>query len=71
MWEKLVTVEPLYNEGPWDHENHLVISSFSLYHGKKQRNIKSWDQQNDLVKRGFVISDLFITSSTVQGSSVL
>ena len=29
---------------------------------KQQRNIKSWDQQNDLVIRGFCyISDLFIT----------
>ena len=28
---------------------------------KKQRNIMTWDQQNYLVIRGFVISDLFIT----------
>ena len=36
-----------------DHENYLVISGFLLYQGKKTRNIKSWDQQNDLVIRGF------------------
>ena len=23
--------------GPWDHENYLVISGFSLYQGKKQK----------------------------------
>ena len=54
-------MEPLYNEVLGTMKNYLVISGFSLYEGKKQRNIKSWDQQNDLVIRGFVISDLFIT----------
>ena len=40
--------------GPWDHENYLVITGFSLLSGlKKQRNIKSWDQQKYLVIRGF------------------
>ena len=34
------TVEPRYNEGPWDHENYLVISGFSLYQGKKTKNYK-------------------------------
>ena len=60
------TVEPLYNEvlgimkitmlyqvsGP----NSLYFFVFYPdipYQGKKQRNIKSWDQQNDLVIRGF------------------
>ena len=41
------TVEPRYNE---------VLGTMkitSLYQGKKQRNIKSWDQQNYLVIRGF------------------
>ena len=33
--------------GPY--ENYLVISGISLYQGKKQRNIKSWDQQNYLL----------------------
>ena len=44
--------------GPWT-RHYLVISSFSLYQGKKQRNIKSWDQQIYLVIRVFfVITDL-------------
>ena len=52
--KKKITVEPRYNErGPWDHKNYLVISGFSLYQGKKQRNIKSWDQQIYLVIRRF------------------
>ena len=34
------TVEPRYNEGPWDHENYLVISGFSLYQGKKTKKYK-------------------------------
>ena len=39
--------------GPWKLPN-LVISGFLLYiRVKIQRNIKSWDQQNDLVIRGF------------------
>ena len=29
------------------------MSGFSLYQGKKTKNIKSWDQQNYLVIRGF------------------
>ena len=45
------TVKPRYNEalgtmkitllyqGPWDHENYLVISGFSLYQGKKNKEI--------------------------------
>ena len=44
---------------PWDHENYLAISGFSLYDSlKKQRkNMKTWDQCNYLViKRVFVIS---------------
>ena len=49
------TVEPHYSVvPPWDHENYLVISCFSLYQGKTpQRNTKSWDQPNYLVIRGF------------------
>ena len=26
--------------GPWDHENYLVISGFSLYQGKKIKKYK-------------------------------
>ena len=45
----MCTVRPLYNE---------VLGTMKitlLYQGKKknQRNIKSWDQQNDLILRGF------------------
>ena len=42
------TVEPRYNavlEGPWN----MLLSGVPLYQGKKQRNIKSWDQQNYLL----------------------
>ena len=34
------TVEPHYNEGPWYHENYLVISGFSLYQGKITKKYK-------------------------------
>ena len=53
------TVEPRYNEVLGTMKNYLVISGFSLYQVshyirvKKQRNMKSWDQQNYLVIRGF------------------
>ena len=33
------TVEHHYKQGPWDHENFLVISGFSLYQGKKKKYI--------------------------------
>ena len=36
----LCTVEPCYKRGPWDHENYLVISGFSLYQGKKTKKYK-------------------------------
>ena len=35
----LDTMEPLYKD-PWDHENYLVISGFSLYQGKKTKKYK-------------------------------
>ena len=55
-------MEPLY-QGPWDHENYLVISGFSLYQGKKQRNIKSWEFSKITLfyKRVLLYGDLFIT----------
>ena len=34
------TVEPRYKQGPWDHENYLVISGFSLYQGTKTKKYK-------------------------------
>ena len=37
---KQTTVEPHYKRGPWDHENYLVISGFSLYQGKKTKKYK-------------------------------
>ena len=39
--KNIYTVEPRYNEvrGPWDHENYLVRSDFSLYQGNKNKEI--------------------------------
>ena len=54
------TVEPRYNEDLGTMKITLLYQ-VSRYEGKKQRNIKRWDQQNYLViSEGFVISDLFI-----------
>ena len=38
-----------YTAEPRDHENYLVISGEKT----EEKNIKNWDQQNDLVIRGF------------------
>ena len=51
--QKLITVEPLYNEVIGTMKITFVISSFSLYQGKETKIYKSWDQQNYLVIRGF------------------
>ena len=55
------TVEPRYNEVLGTMKINLLYQVSHYIRVKKQRNIKSWDQQNYLVIRGFVISDLFIT----------
>ena len=50
---KFNTVEPRYNEVLG---NMKITSLYQVSHYirvKKQRTIKSWDQQNDLVIRGF------------------
>ena len=43
------TVETRYNEVLGTKEINLIIAGIRLYQGKKQKNIKSWDQQNHLV----------------------
>ena len=56
------TVEPRYNEVVGTMKITLLYQVSHYIRVKKQRNIKSWDQQNYLVIRGFCyISDLFIT----------
>ena len=53
----MCTVEPRYNNGPWDHENLLLLIRFQFIgfiRVKKQRNIKSWDQQNIPCYKRFV-----------------
>ena len=47
------TVEPLYNEVLGTMKIILLYQVSRYIRVKKQRNIKSWDQQNDLVIRGF------------------
>ena len=47
------TVEPLYNEVLRTMEITLLYQVSHYIRVKKQRNIKSWDQQNYLVIRGF------------------
>ena len=47
------TVEPLYNEALGTMKITLLYQVSCYIRVKKQRNIKSWDQQNDLVIRGF------------------
>ena len=47
------TVEPLYNEVLGTMKITLLYQVSHYIRVKKQRNIKSWDQQNDLVIRGF------------------
>ena len=47
------TVEPHYNEDLGTMKITLLYQVSHCIRVKKQRNIKSWDQQNDLVIRGF------------------
>ena len=47
------TVEPLYNEVLGTMKITLLYQASHYIRVKKQRNIKSWDQQNYLVIRGF------------------
>ena len=47
------TVEPLYNEVLGTMKITLLYQVSHYIRVKKQRNIKSWDQQNYLVIRGF------------------
>ena len=47
------TVEPRYNEVLGTMKITLLYQVSHYIRVKKQRNIKSWDQQNDLVIRGF------------------
>ena len=47
------TVEPPYNEVLGTMKITLLYQVSRYIRVKKQRNIKSWDQQNDLVIRGF------------------
>ena len=47
------TVEPHYNEVLWTMKITLLYQVSHYIRVKKQRNIKSWDQKNDLVIRGF------------------
>ena len=46
-------VEPLYNEVLGTMKITLLYQVSRYIRVKNQRNIKSWDQQNDLVIRGF------------------
>ena len=50
---KLYTVEPRYNEVLGTMKITLLYQVSHYIRVKKQRNIKSWDQQNYLVIRGF------------------
>ena len=52
LW-KITTVEPLYNEVLGTMKITLLYQVSHYIRVKKQRNIKSWDQQNYLVIRGF------------------
>ena len=49
----LNTVEPRYNEVLGTMKITLLYQVSNYIRVKKQRTIKSWDQQNDLVIRGF------------------
>ena len=55
------TVEPRYNEVLGTMKITLLYQVSHYIRVKKQRTIKSWDQQNYLVIRGFCYIDLFIT----------
>ena len=50
---KSTTVEPRYNEVLWTMKFTSLYQVSHYIRVKKQRNIKSWDQQTDLVIRGF------------------
>ena len=50
---KVNTVEPRYNKDLGTMKITLLYQVSHYIRVKKQRNIKSWDQQNDLVIRGF------------------
>ena len=52
-WFIIITVEPLYNEVLGTMKITLLYQVSHYIRVKKQRNIKSWDQQNYLVIRGF------------------
>ena len=52
-WHSQSTVEPLYNEVLGTMKITLLYQVSHYIRVKKQRNIKSWDQQNYLVIRGF------------------
>ena len=52
-FDECCTVEPLYNEVLGTMEITLLYQVSHYIRVKKQRNIKSWDQQNYLVIRGF------------------
>ena len=49
----MITVEPHYNEDLGTMKITLLYQVSHYIRVKKQRNIKSWDQQNHLVIRGF------------------
>ena len=51
-------MKPCYNEDLGTMKITLLYQVSHYIRVKKRK--KSWDQQNDLVIRGFVISDLFI-----------
>ena len=55
MGDKYCTVEPRYNKflGTMKFMNITLIYPVFHIRVKKQRNIKSWEQQNYLVIRGF------------------
>ena len=53
VWIFCYTVEPLYNEVLGTMKITLLYQVSHYIRVKKQRNIKSWDQQNYLVIRGF------------------
>ena len=55
------TVEPLYYEVLGTMKITLLYQVSHYIRVKKQRNINSWDQQNDLIIRGFCYIRLFIT----------
>ena len=53
LWVRDGTVEPRYNEVLGTMKMTLLYQVSHYIRVKKQRNIKSWDQQNYLVIRGF------------------